>query len=383
MRILQVAPQIAPGSGVAGVAHALETAWRRAGVPTARCTLDDAGGRLLPRPGPGLRGRAALALRVVWFSTVGTVVARRAARRDPDAVVVCHNDALAGDVYVNHGIVRVALRAQGHYRWRMLRNPLHLLTSARDTYRYASRTHRAVVSLTHDDAAALRATYPRLRPESHVVANGVDLDRFRPPTRAERDAARDAVGAGPHDVVAVFVGHEHERKGLPLLLEAAADLPRVRVVVVGGTPDLVAAARRRADAAGLGGRAVLVGAVDDPRPSLRAADALVLPSAYEANALVVLEALACGVPVVATRVGYAGEVLDDGRTGFLVPRSVAGVRDALARVPAPGDDGHATMHAAARATAERHGWDAVAARYLALLATLRPERAGTTDGGAR
>ncbi|MFC8597478.1 glycosyltransferase family 4 protein [Isoptericola sp. NPDC057191] len=367
-----MAPEISPGSGVAGVAHALEQAWSRAGVTTARFTLDDAAGRWLPEPGPGLRGRLVLLARVAWFSTVGTVLARRAARREPGTLVVCHNDALAGDVYVNHGLLRVAMRARGRYRWRMVRNPVHLLTAVRDAFRYSSTTHRAVVSLTATDEAALRATYPRLRPASYVVGNGVDLDRFRPPTAPERAEARSRLGLGADDLVAVFVGHEHERKGLHLLIDATAGLPHVRVVVVGGTPDMVAAARRHAEAAGVGDRVHLAGAVADPRPYLHAGDALVLASAYEANALVVLEALAAGLPVVATPVGYAGDVVVDGVNGYLVDRSAAGVRRALDALPAPGESRHAEMRVAARASVADLDWDAVAARYLEVLATLGP-----------
>ena len=68
----------------------------------------------------------------MWFSTVGTHRARAYLRRHPDELSICHNDALAGDVYVNHGIVQAAMRARGHYWLRMVRNPLHLFTTARD-----------------------------------------------------------------------------------------------------------------------------------------------------------------------------------------------------------------------------------------------------------
>src|SRR5690606_7221570 len=101
---------------------------------------------------------------------------------------------------------------------------------------------------------------------------------------------------------------------------------------------------------------------------------LALPSAYEANALVVLEALACGVPVVATPVGYAPDVLEDGRTGWLVDRTVDGVRKGLAAVAALDDDARREASRAARATAERHDRDAVARRYLARAAELAEVR---------
>ena len=111
MRIVQIVPEVALGSGVEAVAYHLEREWQRLGIPTARFTLADAAGGWLPTPGPGLRGRAALAARVVWFSTVGTVLARRRlsprrlALTAPGTVTICHNDVLYGDVYVNHGVV--------------------------------------------------------------------------------------------------------------------------------------------------------------------------------------------------------------------------------------------------------------------------------------
>ncbi|MFD4994017.1 glycosyltransferase family 4 protein [Cellulosimicrobium cellulans] len=382
LRILQIAPEIAPGSGVGGVAHHLEEAFERAGVATGRFTLADARGDWLPEPGPGVRGRLVLLARVVWFSTVGSVLARRriarerqALRGSADALVsICHNDVLAGDVYVNHGILRVAMRARGGYAWRMVRNPLHLFTAARDAVRYRGSSHRVVVNLTRSERDALRGTYPRLRARTVVIGNGVDVARFAPPAPAERARARAAAGVPEDAVHVVFVGHEFDRKGLDLLLAAAADLPAVHVSVVGGTPDMLADVRARVARLGTTDRVHLSGRVPDPLPWLHAADALALPSAYEANALVVLEALACGVPVVATPVGYAPDVIEDGVTGWLVERTVDGVRTGLAAAAALDDDARHEVGARCRAAAERHDWDAVARRYLELATALTTPR---------
>jgi UDP-glucose:(heptosyl)LPS alpha-1,3-glucosyltransferase len=380
MRILQIAPEIEPGSGVGGVAYQLEQAWQRAGIDTARFTLADAGGARLPAPGPGVRGKLALLLRVVWFSTVGTVLARRAlARLGADTVSLCHNDVLAGDVYVNHGILRAAMRARGGYLWRMARNPLHLFTAARDALRYRSTVHRVVVNLTDDEEATLRRVYPHLRPRTTVIGNGVDTRRFRPPTEAQRRAARATSGVPDDAFHVVFVGHEFARKGLPLVLEAAAAEPRVHVGVVGGTKDLLAGLEKLAAELGVRDRVHLAGQVRDPLPWLHAADALALPSAYEANALVVLEALACGVPVVATPVGYAPQVVNDGVEGYLVERTAEDVRRALVALADTTPAERDAMSRAARRTAEDHDWDRVAEAYLSLLEPLvradeRPHR---------
>jgi D-inositol-3-phosphate glycosyltransferase len=155
---------------------------------------------------------------------------------------------------------------------------------------------------------------------------GVDTDLFRPGASAE---ARAALGldAGP---LLLYVGRIAPIKGLTTLLDAvarlAARLPGLRLLVVGGEADEPVDGheirlRRRIDALGLGEAVRFVGA--QPQHALRdfyvAADALVLPSYYESFGMVALEAMACGTPVIASRVGGLTTTVRDGVTGFLVP----------------------------------------------------------------
>jgi UDP-glucose:(heptosyl)LPS alpha-1,3-glucosyltransferase len=380
--IVQITPEIGPGTGVGAVAYHLEQEWLRLGVDVRRFTLDEAGGAWLPKPRGGVSGRLALVGRVVWFSTVGTARARRHLRDHPEQLSVCHNDAVAGDVYVNHGLVVAAMRARGHYWVRMARNPLHLFTTTRDRRRYShAGSHRVVVNLVPDEERLLRESYPRLAIPTVVIGNGVDVERFRPPTHTERDAARRELGLGADDRMVLFIGNEFGRKGLPLLVDAAAQLgPEVRLVVVGGTPDMIASEAAREPAVALAHRLVFAGAHSDPRPWLHAADALAMPSAYESYGLVVLEALACGVPVVATPTGCVPDVVTDGVNGAVVGADPDDLAAGLVRVLAldPAD-----AAAAARESAERHSWATVARRYLDLLTGLRPGRSTSAGvGGA-
>ena len=244
--VVQIAPEIGPGSGVAAVAHHLESELDRLGVATARITLADAHGSWLPEPGPGMTGKAGARQRVVWFSTVGTVVARSRLRRPPGR----RRD--------------LPQRRPGRRRLRQPRDRprRHAGPRPRDRSgwpgtrctsspwpatrcRFGSRTHRVVVNLTAEEDDLLRATYPRVTPATVVIGNGVDTRRLRPPTDAERAAARGTYGFGPDDVVVLFVGHEFDRKGLPVLVDAVARHPdRVHLLVVGGTSDLIDGARR-------------------------------------------------------------------------------------------------------------------------------------------
>lgn len=377
MIILQISPEFGAGTGVGGVAEALEDEWRALGHDVRRFGPHEAGCGSLSSPGPGLRGRLRLAGRVVWFSTVGTVRARRVIRGlPPGSVTVCHNDALAGDVYINHGLLTTAMKARGRFIWRMARNPLHLFTSVRDRYRYRTGVHRVVVSLSEADRRTLTHHYGLSRRAAVVIPNGVHLDRYSPASPAERSEARRALGI-PQDVrVAVFVGHEYDRKGLPLLLGALIGLPDHHAVVVGGTAEQVRLARKGL-APDLASRVHWLGRRPDAREALSASDVLVLPSAYEANPLVVLEALAAGLQVVTTPVGSVPELLTNDEVSRIVERTAEGVQGGLAGLAAA-DLAPETVRDRARSIAATQSWDLVAAEYLKLF-----ERIGDKDDSSR
>ena len=224
--IVQITPEIGPGTGVGAVAHHLEQEWQRQGITSSGspCARPAA---LAAEPDGGVAGRLALMARVVWFSTVGTRRARAYLRRHPDELSICHNDALAGDVYVNHGIVQAAMRARGHYWLRMVRNPLHLFTTpATGAATPAAGTHRLVVNLVTDEERLLREAYPQLRLPTVVIGNGVDVDRFRPPTEMTLGGPRAASASAPTSRRALH-RQRVRPQGTRALETAVATLPRV------------------------------------------------------------------------------------------------------------------------------------------------------------
>lgn len=381
-RIVQIVPFIGPGSGVAGVAWNLEQELRALGATVERFTFDDA------RRGPARRwprsqfgARLARGWRVVWFSTAGTARARRFLAERPDAIAICHNNVMAGDVYVNHGIVLASMRARGQSAWRMARNPFHVFTHVRDRIRYRGRTHRVVVALSRAEAEDLARTYGRVRARLEVIPNGVDLERFRPPSPTERAAARTRLGLGEEERVALFIGHEFDRKGLSFAIRGLRHAEGVLLLIVGGSDDIIAAANAEAKSVGVGQRVLFLGPRYNLRPYFAASDLFVLPSAYEANALVVLEALASGLPVVTTRVGFAPEVVVDGVNGFLVERDPLEVGERMQQLADLPDEELAEYRSHARSSVEPYSWRAVARRYLDLVEELEAGR-GASDADA-
>jgi glycosyltransferase involved in cell wall biosynthesis len=143
------------------------------------------------------------------------------------------------------------------------------------------------------------------------------------------------------------------------------------LLVVGGNAQAIQAAQARAAELDVAERVLFVGTRTDLPLFFAASDMFALPSAYEANALVVLEALAAGLPVVCTPVGYAPEIVVDGQNGFLVDRDARqiGARfEELAAADLP------EWSRRARRSVEHLGWRAVAERYLALAEEIRAER---------
>jgi glycosyltransferase involved in cell wall biosynthesis len=176
----------------------------------------------------------------------------------------------------------------------------------------------------------------------------------------------------------LFVGRLSRQKNLPVLVEAVGLLAargratRLRIVGEGDEERAVRAAIR---AGGLEGRAALLGRLEGERLSaeLRAATVLALPSERESMGLVLVEAMAHGLPVVAADVPGIRDVVEDGRTGLLAPPEprafAAALERALSDAPL-----RATLAQGGLAAAPAFGWDRIVPRWLALYAAVAAER---------
>jgi len=155
-----------------------------------------------------------------------------------------------------------------------------------------------------------------------VLRNGVDLKAFRV---QDREALRAKLGV--KGFVLASVGLLIERKGHHLVIEGLAKVPDATLLIAGSGPErpqLEALASRL----GVADRVRFLGSLDQPSlcEVYNAADALVLASSREGWANVLLEAMACGTPVIAFRHGSVPEVIDEGENGFIVDDEEAAVR---------------------------------------------------------
>lgn len=152
-----------------------------------------------------------------------------------------------------------------------------------------------------------------------VVYNGIDPSSFEVHTNGR---VRDELGLPRDAPVIGFVGQLDERKGIDDLLQAFVKvhrrLPDAHLVLA-GTGKLESAVRDFSRRNGLGAVTHLLGFRDDISAVMRSIDVLVLPSRWEGFGMVLIEAMAAARPVVATRASSIPEIVDDGKTGYLVP----------------------------------------------------------------
>jgi len=229
--------------------------------------------------------------------------------------------------------------------------------------------------------------------EATVVTNGVDAERFRRPVGFDGSILRERVGADGRFLF-LTVGGIEPRKGSLELVEALAkvgaslDPPPVLAVVGGQSFQDYADYRERfyerAAALGLevGRDVVLLGTVsDDELPGwYQAADAFVFPSVKEGWGLVVLEALAAGLPVITSDIAVFREYLTDGEGALMVPAGDASALAEEMRRVASDADLRSRLAAAGPAVAGRYTWEACARRhaeiYRDVAAPIRPRPTG-------
>ncbi|MDO5528649.1 MAG: glycosyltransferase family 4 protein [Paracoccus sp. (in: a-proteobacteria)] len=207
----------------------------------------------------------------------------------------------------------------------------------------AQRRHTGFTRWLIRQQDALIATSPQaasyLERDATVILHGVDTEVFHPP--ADRAALRRALGLDENALLIGCFGRIRAQKGVDLLVEAALRLfpsrPRAQLVFTGRiTPDNRAFADdliQRIDAAGLADRIRFLGELpwDQVVAHYQALDLFAAPARWEGFGLTPLEAMACGVPVVAARVGAYETLIREGETGSLIaPGDADGLSAALA-----------------------------------------------------
>ena len=261
------------------------------------------------------------------------------------------------------------------WRRRLRRASPHQRVVARiERARYASGNYRRVLAISELVRQQILDRYGLPPHDVERLYPGVDLDRFAPDPAA-RQRTRRALGLGDEVPLLAFLGSDYRRKGIDTLFAALAKLPGAHAFVIGGER-AARRARYEADAraAGIAGRVHWLGVQTDPQRWLAAADLMLFPTRFDAFGSAVLEALACGVPALASRRAGAAELLAEGKTGSVLDALDDGEAWAAAARPFLHPARRAELRALARESAECHPWSHHTQRVLEVYRELVSDR---------
>ena len=244
-------------------------------------------------------------------------------------------------------------------RWKQRLNPLHPVLLHLENKHFGKRSYRKIIALTPEVQGDLQRFYDVPKEDVVVIPNGVSLTEFSVRRCSTlRSEMRQKFGYSDSDKVVIFVANELERKGFGPLLRAVESLKdeRIKILAVG---------RLDQRAGGDSNRVQFTGPTNDTGRYFAAADIFALPTQYEAWGLVIIEALACGIPcltsrlagaAIAVREGFSGELLDD-------PRDETEISSKLGLILSR-EKGNSEMIAE---TVRQYSWDRVLERYEQVL----------------
>lgn len=215
----------------------------------------------------------------------------------------------------------------------------------------------------------------------HLLPNAIDMTRFAPAAAEERATRRRDMGFADDHVVCTYVGRLSREKGVLELVTAWKDVQPANATLVLAGPDMPGSpwdagpgARSFVETHGLTGSVRFLGATENVAAVLQVSDVAVQPSHFEALGLASIEALACGLPVVASRVGGLPDFLTDDENGYLVPpKDPAALATALNRLVRDAGT-RARLSANARASVSDYDERTVFGRMLGVLAELAFQR---------
>ncbi|WP_137936434.1 glycosyltransferase family 4 protein [Chitinivorax sp. B] len=258
-------------------------------------------------------------------------------------LVQSHERLIACDVYrAGDGVHREWLRQRRQVlsplgRLSLWLNPYHHYVLHAETAMFTSPRLKAVICNSQMVADEIRRDFNLSPQKLRVIYSGIDCRQFNPGLRRQhRAVVRQQLGVDEGTPLFVYVGSGFERKGVAPALKALAALKDNAQLVIVGHDKNTKCYQALAQQLQIADHCHFVGAQRDVKPYYAAADALLLPTLYDPFPNVVLEAMACGLPVVTSRKCGAAELIEEGKQGFVRDAlDIEGLADALRQLTNP------------------------------------------------
>ncbi|MEO7105217.1 MAG: glycosyltransferase family 4 protein [Rhodoferax sp.] len=257
-------------------------------------------------------------------------------------VVHSHENTWHGQIQTVHVVPVKHSLLQGRKGWRLVLRWVKIVTSPRlltylglEYFRYQPKPDRRIVLASESLKAVMAQSFPASVPVLQVVTPGVaNVPGIA--TAEQKVAARSKLGLPARGRCVLFVGNDYRKKGLNAVLGALPQLPEDCYVAVVGNAAQIAGFREAVETSGRQHRVFFLGALNSVDEAYQAADCLAHPTLEDTFAMVVLEALANGLPVVVSDVQYCGiaGLLAHGENALVLkdPRDTAALGHALLRI---------------------------------------------------
>lgn len=281
------------------------------------------------------------------------VAARALWQREKFDIVQSHERIAGCDIYrAGDGV---------HQRWLELRS--RLLPSWRQKLLMSNRYHRyvmdaeramyqapelkAVICNAHMVKQEIIERFGVASDKIHVIYNAINTNQFVPVDEAERLQQRQKLALPLNASILIYVGSGFERKGLAAAIQAIAGTNRYLLVV--GKDKAEKQYRALASELGCSDRVIFAGMQADTRPWYQAADGLLLPTLYDPFPNVILEAMACGLPVITSITCGGSEFIQAGENGYVCDAlDIVALRDAIMALPEQAIGSDMAIHARER-----------------------------------
>ncbi len=272
-----------------------------------------------------------------WINLLWYALATWWATRRGFDIVHSHENTWHGQVQTVHVLPLKYNLFQARSGWRKALRWLKVATSPRllayllmEHFRFASGLRKAIVVTSPSLQELVGQTYPSSAVS--LISPGVSL----PQAAMDRQAARAALALPTRGFLLAFVANDYQKKGLSTVLDALQSLPSDVELAVVGDPAQFEKFQRKTQLMGLSGRVHFLGQLREVSPLYRAADVLVHPTTEDTFAMVVLEAMAHGLPVVVSDARYCGiaGLLSHGVNAMILssPTDAAGLGAVLRRL---------------------------------------------------
>jgi glycosyltransferase involved in cell wall biosynthesis len=307
-----------------------------------------------------------------WVNQLLFAVATWLKTRNGFDVVHSHENTWHGQIQtihvrpLRHNLFVACFGVRRLMRWiKVALSPRLITYVLLEATRFKCKPNRKIVATSQGLYAECEQAYPHSKASLTVVTPGTQMPAYP----LQREAARQKLGLPIDGFLVLFVANDYARKGLDTLLHAMTRLPVGTYLAIAGSARQAPKYRQQAEQLGLLGRIYFLGSQDDLSPIYRAADCLVHPTLEDSFAMVVLEAMAHGLPVVVSGPAYCGisQQLIDGKDALLLdnPKDPKRLSELIVDVLEDLDVAeHLRRHGLAFAAA--HSWERAALQYEAL-----------------